>query len=170
MTWADDDELDLAVRRHASRLHADPPEPARHVRPVVNVPVRAVAAGRDFTLEPVQAGWVIHPARTEEELIDSAGLVVVEVQQRRVADADTGEVGAETRYRCYRLGRGYDTLAAGEVNLDRIGGLDRHYAGAAARAILRPLVMRHQGRARQLDMREVDAIHDAWRLARAAAL
>jgi hypothetical protein len=166
VTWADDDAFDLEQRRRASEASV-----TRHrARPAVSVPVRAAAPGRDFALERLQPGWVVHPARTAEDLIDSVGLVVVEVVQHRVVDDDTGELAAATRYRCYRPGRGYDTLAAGEINLERIGGLDRHYAGAAARLILRPVVMRHQGKARQLDMREIDAIHDAWRLAQASAL
>jgi hypothetical protein len=168
MTWADDDAAELAARRHAAHLRDTcPPAPLKAGRAV---PVRAQAPGHDFALEPVGPGWTIYSTATIDSALDPAG-VVVEVIHRQAVDEDTGEINANTVYRCLR----YWTpsapsvyVDAGDVDVTQLTGVDRRSASAAVRWLVRPLVARRRGV--QLTGREIEAIHDAWRLAAAVAV
>jgi hypothetical protein len=135
--------------------------------------MRAQAPGRDFALEPVGPGWTIYSTATLDSALDPAG-VVVEVIHSTTVDPETGEINAGTRYRCCRYwtpSAPWVYVDAGDVDLAQLGGLDRLSASAAVRWLVRPLVIGPAHRRRQqLTGAEVEAVHDAWRLAATVAL
>jgi hypothetical protein len=168
VTWADDDAAELEARRRAGQLRQQ--RQGFSAKPGLAVPVRARAPGRDFALEPIGPGWTIYSTATIDSALEAAG-VVVEVIHGQAVDDQTGEINASTRYRCCR----YWTpsapsvyVEAKDVDTSQLAGIDRLSASAAVRWLVRPLVLRRRGV--QLTGNEIQAIHDAWRLAAAVAL
>jgi len=168
---ADDFDQDyLMAARRAAQLRANPPP--RVARSQLAIPVRAATPGRDFSLEQIGPGWSLYSNASIEGQLDPVG-VVVEVQHRQGADPDTGEIIAATLYRCCRYwtpASPWVIIPASEVDTSQLIGLDRMSASVAARWLLGPVAPRSNRRRQQLSKREIDAITDAWRLARAVAL
>jgi hypothetical protein len=168
MTWADDDAAEIAARRR--------PDTGRYANRNLGpggrlaVPITTHIPGRTFALTHITPGWLLYTTRTLDAALDPAG-VVVETIHHQHTDPETGEIVAATRYRVYNPWTNrYDTIDAAEIDTNQLAGLDRRTAGLAARRIVRPLVQARRGQATDLDRRDIDALHDAWRLAAAVAL
>jgi hypothetical protein len=167
MTWADDDARELAARRQAA-------QPARYQNRRTRtgfVPARAepVPGTRTFFLEAITPGWVIYDNRTPDSGIWPAG-VVTQIIHTTTADPETGELYPVTRYRAYNhrnLANPWTVLDPDHIDTSQ-GGYDATAASVASRQLLKPIVFKQKwDRYRPA---EIEDIHDAWRLARAAAL
>jgi hypothetical protein len=130
---------------------------------------------RDFALEHVGPGWELYSAKRfqaggDPELHDPLGGIVVDVAHDHRVDPETGEIVDQARYRClpWRRSDSWVILSADEVDLTKLVGVNRGACNAGAIRLLQPLfVGRKRAGLRGLD--DVEAIHDAWRLAAAWA-
>jgi hypothetical protein len=178
VSWADDDDRELAARRQAalprSRLLEGPAVGTRAHPVFVPANPPAVGATRAFQLSMAGIGWQLysttrtHADDAEPEFRSRRGGVCVDVIHDR-AVTDDGEVIESTRYRCVELYHGqprWVMLDAGEVDLDQLGGLDRRACWSAWRWLLRDFVNSR----RQPGVADMDRIGCAMRLARAATL
>lgn len=173
MTGDDFDDAYMAAARKAAQLRTSGEYSSGRSQAQRAVPARATTMGRDFDLSMIRPGWVLHSAATEDELMDGAGAVCVEVLDA-FTDRETGEM-VGTRYRCVRHWnpqRRTLILPANWVDTDKLYGLDRQLASASARWLIQPLILsRSMSRRRDtLTDDQIERLHDAWRLAAAVAL
>ena len=161
----DFDDAYLAAARRAAQLSTRGDTPRARA-----VPVRAVAPGRDFDLEPVGPGWLLYSTATIETQLEPVG-ICVEVIHGEWIDEETGEVLPRTRYRCLRRVQGSSSvyLDAADVDTKQLCGLDRVGAWTTALWLLKPLIVRKSW-SRTPSAHEIEAVHDAWRLTAAVAL
>jgi hypothetical protein len=183
VTWADDDAGELAARRKATALAAESSIQRHPAARAVGVNEPAIPGSRLFTVETVGPGWMLwsrtRHVNTDEFAPDPLGGICTEVLHDTVDDPETGERYQRTRYRCLAWWRPepfqHPTLDTDEIDLGQLAGVDRRACGIAARWLVRPLVIGGTARrsarlAAQLTAREIEALHDAFRLAMAAGL
>lgn len=145
----------------------------RRARARAGVPINppSVPGARSFSLSEVGPGWRLHSTRRQfageehPDLGEPVGGTCVEVVHRRRVDDDTGETWEETSYRClatWRPGHPWQILAADEVDVARLAGVDREATTVAIRWLVDGIATSRQ---RWLTRDEQDRIADAYRLA-----
>jgi hypothetical protein len=171
-TWADDDAGELAARRKAVALAAQPSVARHPAARAVGVNEPAVPGTRLFTVETVGPGWWLWSRTPYLDLPAARGGMCVEVLHDTVTDSQTGEIVPRTRYRCLDAGPGGTReflLDTAEIDCTALAGIDRKGASGTIYWLIRPLVI---GRTRrpQLNAAEIQAVIDAGRLAKAITL
>ncbi|HEY2300801.1 MAG TPA: hypothetical protein VGH66_02860 [Acidimicrobiales bacterium] len=120
-------------------------------------------------LEAVRPGWKLYSkTRFYDDGLQPVGGTLVNILPAGV-DGDTGEM-YPARYRCLNTWHPahWPTLTADEIDTDQLAGLDRRAAEAGTLFLLKPLFVGRRV-ARLHGLKDVEAIHDAWRLAAAWA-
>ena len=110
------------------------------------VPVVGDYPGRTWSLTHVGAGWPIYSLERRYTGTEyPIGGVVVDVLDA-YADPDTGEI-VPTRYRCldvYRPSHPWQTLEAGEVDVDALEGVGRQMSTRAVYWLLEQINLRRK--------------------------